>query len=164
VAAAAGARFLKLRSFSGTTLSQLLEDRNRVRLKHALAVIALEAGRESWRDLKARAEGDSRAVARPAARSGGNLMYERAFDALLNRWFARYQEARDSLERLGGFLLPYERQFVVCEAEAIRELGLDPEDSDWERIGWDWVEPGDRDAWQRLKEKRLRVLEAERPW
>jgi hypothetical protein len=37
---------------------------------------------------------------------------------------------------------------------AIRELGLDPADPDWERIGWDWVRPRDADAWERLKLKR----------
>jgi hypothetical protein len=85
-------------------------------------------------------------------------MHTRGFDALLNRWFATYDEARASLEREGGFLLPYGRQFFICEAEGIRLLGLDPADRDWERLGWDWVKPRDRDAWLRLREKRARAL------
>ena len=43
----------------------------------------------------------------------------------------------------------------MTSREAIRELGLDPDDPDWERIGWDWVEPHDPQARERLLEKRL---------
>ena len=39
----------------------------------------------------------------------------------------------------------------------MRELGLDPEDPDWERIGHDWVRPQDREAWTRLCAKREQV-------
>jgi hypothetical protein len=82
------------------------------------------------------------------------LMYRPSMDAILNRWFARYEEARRSLEELGGYLFPYRNQYFVCDVEAVRELALDPADPDWERIGWDWVRPRDREAWQRLREKR----------
>lgn len=40
----AAARFLRLESFSGATVSQLIERREDVKLKHALAVIAQEQG------------------------------------------------------------------------------------------------------------------------
>ena len=59
---------------------------------------------------------------------------------------------------MGGYLLPYRHQFLVCESEAIRLLGLDPGDPDWERIGRDWVRPADRDAWRRLRDRRIAVL------
>ena len=81
-------------------------------------------------------------------------MYVPRMDAILSRWFTTYEEARASLELEGGYLFPYRRQFFVTTSEAIRELGLDPADPDWERIGWDWVRPRDREAWERLKEKR----------
>jgi hypothetical protein len=42
----------------------------------------------------------------------------------------------------------------VTVETAVRELGLDPADPDWERIGWDWVRPKDADAWEKLKLKR----------
>lgn len=82
------------------------------------------------------------------------VMYVSRMDAVLNRWFTTYEEARASLEAEGGYLLPYRRQFFVTEGEGIRELGIDPNDADWERIGWDWVQPKNREAWERLKEKR----------
>ena len=55
----------------------------------------------------------------------------------------------------GGYLFPYKNQFFVTESEAVRELGLDPKDPDCEVIGWDWVQPLDEKAWERLLEKRL---------
>jgi hypothetical protein len=87
-------------------------------------------------------------------------MYEPRMDAILNQWYARYDDARASLEEGGGYLLPYKSQFFITQEEGIRELGLDPEDPDWERIGWDWVKPANSDAWQRLKAKRTRARES----
>jgi hypothetical protein len=81
-------------------------------------------------------------------------MYVPRMDAVLSRWFTTYEEARASLDLEGGYLLRYRRYFFVTSSEAIRELGLDPDDSDWARIGWDWVRPHDVEAWERLKEKR----------
>ena len=81
-------------------------------------------------------------------------MYLSRMDVFLNRWFTTYEEARASLESEGGYLLPYGSQFFVTVDGAIRELGLDPQDPDWARIGWDWVRPADLEAWERLKEKR----------
>jgi hypothetical protein len=80
-------------------------------------------------------------------------MYVPQMDAVLNAWFTRYEEARASLEAGGGYLLPYKGQFFVTQSEGIRELGLDPDDSDWARIGWDWIHPKDPEALNRLREK-----------
>jgi len=83
------------------------------------------------------------------------IMYVPRMDVFLNHWFTDYGEARTFLKKDGGYLLPYREQFVITEANGIRELGLDPDDPDWERIGRDWVKPHDLDAWERLKIKRL---------
>jgi hypothetical protein len=84
----------------------------------------------------------------------GPPMYVPQMDAVLNRWFTNYEQARASLEQESGYLLPYSTQFFVTTSEGIRELGLDPHDPDWEKIGWDWVRPKDQEAWLRLMEKR----------
>lgn len=81
-------------------------------------------------------------------------MYVPRMDAILSRWFTSYEEARASLQQEGGYLLPYKHHYFVTSSEAIRELGLDPADPDWARIGWDWVHPADPDAWHRLMAKR----------
>ncbi len=77
-----------------------------------------------------------------------------AMEVYLNRWFSTYEEAWEAREGEGGYLLPYRHHFFVAEAEAVRELGLDPDDPDWELIGFDWVRPLDPEAWERLREKR----------
>ena len=81
-------------------------------------------------------------------------VYVNSMDVYLNRWFANYDDARRTREVHGGYLFPYQQHFFVTDAPAVRELGLDPEDPDWERIGWDWVQPRDREAWERLRDKR----------
>lgn len=88
------------------------------------------------------------------AHDPGPVMYAPRMDAFLNRWFATYGEARASQAAEGGYLFPYRHQFFVAEAEAVKELGLDPDDPDWERIGRDWARPRDREAWERLKLQR----------
>ncbi len=87
-----------------------------------------------------------------------NLWYQPNLDVFLNRWFSNYEDARKSLESEGGFLLPYKRQFFVCDSEAIRTMGLEPDDADWEKIGWNCVQPTDMQAYQRLSEKREQVV------
>jgi hypothetical protein len=88
----------------------------------------------------------------------GTSMYVPRMDAILNRWFTSYEAARTSLEAEGGYLFPYRNQFFVTLSEGVRELGLDPEDPDWERIGRDWVRPHDRAAWERLHAARQRAM------
>jgi hypothetical protein len=78
--------------------------------------------------------------------------------AFLNHWCATYDEARALRESQGGYLLPFKDQFFVTGAEGIEELGLDPQDPDWERIGFDWVRPLDLEAGARLQDKRQRAL------
>ena len=88
----------------------------------------------------------------------GTLWYQTSLDVFLNRWFANYEDARASLERDGGYLLPYRRQFFVCEADVISVLGLDPNDPDWETIAHDAAQPSDESAYERLRQKRENVL------
>jgi hypothetical protein len=157
VAAAAAARFQQLRSFAPKTIAEILAARAQIRLKHALAVIAAEQGQPSWLALKATTETSVQAP-HAAEVKPGREMYARGLDVLLNRWFARYEDARAAREQEGGWLLPFDKQFFICEAEGIRVLGLDPDDPDWALIGWDWVQPQDPAAWLRLKQKRAQQV------
>jgi len=81
-------------------------------------------------------------------------MYVPSMDVFLNRWFTRYEDARALREAEGGYLFPWRTQFFVTDAAAIPLLGLDPEDADWARIGFDWVRPRDAAAFARLLAKR----------
>ncbi|GJQ20513.1 MAG: hypothetical protein HBSIN02_08680 [Bacteroidia bacterium] len=80
----------------------------------------------------------------------------------LNRWFATYEQARDSLEREGGYLFPYKHHFFVCDWGAVKAMGLDPQDPDWRLIGFDCARPADRTAYGRLKEARIVACARER--
>lgn len=119
-----------------------------IRRKHALATVAAELGFASWSDLKRRLE------VPPAERLDSDRFFDRGGGPLLNRWFARYDKARASLDEAGGYLFPFRWQFFVCEATFLADRGLDPDDPDWERIGRDWVRPADLAARERL-ERRL---------
>jgi hypothetical protein len=89
------------------------------------------------------------------APGGDTSMNVPKMSLFLNRWFRSYEEAKASLESEGGYLFPYRHQFFVTEREAVRELGLDPADLDWEHIGWDWVRLLNQEAWERLRQKRM---------
>ena len=90
-------------------------------------------------------------------------MYVPSMDAIVSRWFTTYEGARASLDAGGGYLLPHQDQYFVTSPEAIRELGLDPDDPDWARIGWDWVRPRDPMARERLRQRRVIAALARRP-
>lgn len=131
VAQLAAKRFRCLNEFKHSSLENiLLAD---IKHKHALAVIAIEKGFDSWADLQYQL---------PFIRGG-----------FLNQWFAEYAEARQYLEQYQGYLLPYQKQFFVCTADYINVIGLDAQDPDWRSIGFDWVKPANKSAWQRLYRK-----------
>jgi hypothetical protein len=81
-------------------------------------------------------------------------MYVATMGVFLNRWFTTYEAARAARAVEGGFLFPFRNQFFITDEGGVRELGLDPADPAWERIGWDWVRPLDRDAWESLVDRR----------
>ncbi len=153
-ARAAAERVGRLRSFAAIAIDELLAAPERVRLKHALTVIAVELGFPSWVAWKAAASTPPPAVA-PLP---DDAMYARGMAAYLNRWFADYDEARASLARDGGYLLPYRHHFFLTSPEAVRNLGLDPDDSDWQAIGFDWVRPADPAAHARLVARRQAAM------
>lgn len=145
----AAARFRCLRSFAALSPDELLAQPDRVQRKHALLVIALEQGFESWLDLLRASAG---------AAAGDVEMYCERLTLYLNRWFADYDEARASLASEGGFLLPYGKYCFITTADGIRELGLDPDDPDWARIGRDFVRPADPAAHARLLQRRREAI------
>jgi len=86
------------------------------------------------------------------------LWYQTNLDVFLNQWFADYDAARAALDREGGFLLPYQDHFFVCRDNVIQALGLDPNDPDWEKVGYDCARPVEAGAFQRLREKREQIV------
>jgi hypothetical protein len=117
--------------------------------RHALAAVAASLGFTSWKHATDVLDGSEREDA-------GKLLYPDDFGgALWNVWFSSHAEAAATRDQTNGYLLPYRRQFFVCEPAFIEQLGLDPEDPDWDRIGRDWARPKERAAWSRLAAKLI---------
>lgn len=111
-------------------------------LKDAFALIAEAAGFSSWRDMKNTL--DVHELLRPPHAS-----------ALWSVWYGSYEEAKKHLQEQdeGGFLLPYQKQFFICDTNYIANLGIELDDSDLQKVGANWVEPKNAAAWQRLLAK-----------
>ena len=135
-------RFQRVPEFSHLSLDEM--SHVNIQRKQALLVIALEKGFQTWTDLKCQL---------PFIRGG-----------FLNQWFSHYGEAKSYLQANGGFLLPFKKQFFVCTADYINNLGFNANDLDWTLIGYDWFKPQDAAAWQRLYKKwiQIQVTEVER--
>ena len=145
----AAERFRALPFFAPHEPEAILGRRETIRLKHALAALAAELGYANWADCKKRLE------PAPTDRIDTERFFDAAGCGFLNRWFARYDEARASREAEGGYLFPYRHQFFVCESGLLAALGADPDDPDWERTGRDWVRPRDEAARARLERKLI---------
>jgi hypothetical protein len=107
--------------------------------RHALSAVAVKLGFASWQHLVAVVRGEE-------LHDVGTLLYPSSACAFSNVWSAQYEEAAAIRREHGGYLLPYKRQFFICDAHFVAFLGLDPEDPRWARIGRDLVRPGDRAA------------------
>ena len=111
-----------------------------IALKEAFAIIATSAGFRSWQDMKASIEAHD--ALRPAHAS-----------ALWNVWYGSYEEGKAHILKHGGYLLPYQKQVFVCDANYLGNLGLNLDDPDLAKVGNDWVVPADQNAWRRLRSK-----------
>jgi len=134
----AAKRFNRLPELNDMSLEKILTIE--VKRKHALAVIALEKGFPSWADLKCQL---------PFIKGG-----------FLNHWFANYAAAKAKQQADGGYLLPYQHQFFVCDQNYMVNLGFEISDPDWKKIGCDWARPANQEAWKRLYRKWMKILEA----
>ncbi len=110
------------------------------RLKDAFELIAKTAGFASWRDLK-------------AVLDANESFCPPGHSALWKVWYASYAEALEHIETSGGYLLPYQKEFFVCDADYIRFLGVTPDDEDLKKVGSNWAEPCDAKAFERLMKK-----------
>lgn len=99
--------------------------------RDCLAVIAKQLGFPGWPPLLAVMQG-ARLV------DFGTLLVPAKSSAFWNIWFADYEEASRVRAEHGGYLLAYRRQFFVADADYIRHIGLDPDDSDWTAMNRDW--------------------------
>lgn len=107
-----------------------------IQLKEAFQIIAKAAGFESWRELSSNFEET-------------DLFNPSHWSAQWKVWFGNLDDARAQLEE-DKFLLPYHKQFFICDIHYIKALGISENDSDLKLIGHDWTRPQNKAAWSRV--------------
>lgn len=112
--------------------------------KHCLGCFAADYGFTNWANYKFYFEHSQLSKFIP---QGG----------FFNQWFSNYKEAKSILKASGGYLLPYNEQFFICERGYIEYLGLNPDDENWNKIAYNWVEPEDVSAWQKLNQAYVKL-------
>lgn len=143
-----------LEEFSSATPEDIVRAATR---RHCLSAIAVQLGFDGWPHALNVLKG-ARLV------NFGTLLVPPKSSPFWNVRSANYEEAARIREEHGGYLLAYLKQFLVADADFIRHLGLDPEDSDWQAINRDWPNAADGESRARLYanliKQRLPRLEA----
>lgn len=121
------------------------------RLRDLLHDVARDVGFEHW-DHARRVLGGEAAPGEDV----GTFWHAPRCHSLLNEWHADAARARAALDA-GRYLLPYRRQFMVVQADFIRELGLDPGDAAWQATHHDLVAGYGSPAWAALCAARVRA-------
>lgn len=112
-----------------------------LQLKHALAVIAHEAGYANWIALKQACD----------AGDFSEFFAAAGLKDSINAWFADYDEAAAHRAETDGILLPYRHQYFVTSTAILPRLGYDLDDRDWHDIGFDFVRPASAAAHARIR-------------
>lgn len=112
---------------------------NEIPLKESYALIAKTSGFNSWKEMKDECE-------------LADLLNPPKWSAIWKIWFSSREEAIENMKE-GHFLLPYKKQFFICDENYISALGLSTNDDDIEKIGNDWSCPKDQSAWARVLNK-----------
>lgn len=150
-------RLRALREFRGLKGDELAAAGAQTQHKHCLALIAIELGFQGFDHAVRVLRGE------PEERDFGKMLYPRGVGAYLTQWFISHGEGQAMLAELGGYLLAYQKQFFLVERSFIESLGLDPDDPDWQALGFDWASEGDRSARARLYAKLIANRAAEQP-
>lgn len=131
--------------------AKLLQKKKRLRepdyaLKDAYQLLAQTAGYQSWKEMK-----DATLLA--------DILNPPRWSAIWKTWFSNYEEA---LALLGAkqFLLPYKKQYFICDGNYLAALGIQVNDPLVSLIGNNWVQPKNQAAFNRLIEKIKQHLES----
>lgn len=112
-----------------------------MQLKDALNKIAQLSGFENWRELKQTLEVNDSLL---GFQHSGPQTYP---------WFKSYEEACRYREECNGVLVPYQKDFFVADEFYLNALKIDLNNEDFIKVGRNWAEPKDPEAWNRLLKK-----------
>jgi hypothetical protein len=138
------ARLRALPEFRASSADHLDSAGTPILRRHCLAILARELGFNGWPHAK-----DVISGARDVS-DFGTVLYPKRCGGHLNLWYRSYDDAAIGRRASGGYLLAYRRHYMVVHSLFIETLGLDPDASDWQRLGHDWVRPLDVGARTRL--------------
>lgn len=109
-------------------------------LKEAYHLIAKAAGYSSWKEMK-------------DAYETADILNPPRWSALWKIWFASREEALQHMKDGSTYLLPYLKQFFICDVNYLNALGISQTDQDLLKVGNDWTHPRDKESWNRLFDK-----------
>lgn len=132
------------------------EDLRAAKHQDCLNVIAAEWGFPSWPEAKRVLSGEAIAPA-----NFGKLLCPDHFASYLNHWTRDYAQAAALRADRGTYLLAYRGDYFLAERPFIQALGLDPDDPDWQEMGFDWAKPSSPEARTRLYSKLVAKLPRE---
>ena len=140
-------RFLQIPFCSGKTSDWIINNPDSIQLKHAYHVIAIETGFKTWAELKHTVvEND--------------CLYKPGCVGFIHAWFKNYQPAEIYFRKHGGYLISFWKDIAVCGEEYISGIGLGEYKEQWKNIGYNWVKPNNRNAFQFLKETAKKKYES----
>ena len=136
-------RYLEHPLFRNLSLAEFEKKLPEIQLKHSYHVVAYEYGYNRWEDLKEEVVKN-------------DLLFRSNGVGFVYKWFNTYREAELYHTNQGGYLLKFWGDYVVCGEEYIRLLQLDQYLKEWESIGFNWVQPAEPVAYQKLYDKAVR--------
>ncbi|HZY18016.1 MAG TPA: hypothetical protein VFE82_06000 [Ramlibacter sp.] len=127
-----------------------------VRLRDCLNEVARHVGFLHWEHARRVLGGEA-----TAGDDMGSFWHAPRTGVLLNQWFAQRDRAMAAhRQQPAAFLLPYRRQFMLVEADFVRELGVDPAAPAWQAVGRDLVSGYGSAAWLALARQRVQAPRA----
>lgn len=135
-------KYLNHPFFKNLSSSEIGEKRKNIRLKDVYHIIASEYGFTRWEDLK-------RHIVK------NDMLFRSNGIGLIHKWFKSYTEASKYQIKNGGYLLSFWADYVICGIEYIQLLELHHYAEEWEAIGYNWIEPTNKQAFQKLHQKAI---------
>lgn len=135
-------KYLNHPFFKNLSSTQIEEKGKNIQLKDVYHIIASEYGFSRWEDLK-------RYVVK------NDMLFRSNGIGLIHKWFKNYTEASKYHIKYGGYLLQFWADYVICGIEYIQLLELHHYTDEWEAISYNWIEPTDKQTFQKLYQKAI---------
>jgi hypothetical protein len=133
-----------------------VENIQEVKLKHCHFFIAKKFNFDSWQHAQQVLSG-SEVSNSPV--NMGTIFHSSRCDALINLWFATYDEAEAALafDKENRWLIPYKQQYIVVNREYLKMVGIDSTfDEQWNCISHDLVKGYNSESWDTLASAALK--------